>query len=134
MTDKKPKYNKTLIVLRALRYYKVQVIAYRTYKELPLYVANEMLSQLDQATSEVKNQEYLKSYMSIRAYLRLYKDYAYGCFTKNKPRVNPYFYDELNPNSAIMLLINLGLKIVDTNVYVSLRDSRREFKVTKEVA
>lgn len=121
-------------VVYFLEYYKAQVVAYADIKELPNYISNEMLTQLDQAISEVKSKHYTKCYMSIKAYIQLYRNYAGGCYTKNKPRVNRYFYEELNPNSAIMLLLNLGLKIVDTNVNVSLKDSFKEFKVTKRVA
>ena len=68
---------------------------YLRFKELPKYIANEMDKQLSEAIIEVNNDELDKAYASLEVYVKLYTNYKEGVYTINKPRVNPYYYDEL---------------------------------------
>jgi hypothetical protein len=67
-------------------------------------------------------------------YVKLYTNYKEGVYTINKPRVNPYYYDELNSSQVFGYLLQLGLDNVDPMIYVRLLDCGRKFKITKEVA
>jgi len=107
---------------------------YVRFKELPKYIANEMDKQLSEAIIEVNNDELDKAYASLEVYVKLYTNYKEGVYTINKPRVNPYYYDELNSSQIFGYLLQLGLDNVDPMIYVRLLDCGRKFKITKEVA
>ena len=107
---------------------------YLRFKELPKYIANEMDKQLSEAIIEVNNDELDKAYASLEVYVKLYTNYKEGVYTINKPRVNPYYYDELNSSQVFGYLLQLGLDNVDPMIYVRLLDCGRKFKITKEVA
>jgi hypothetical protein len=107
---------------------------YVRFKELPKYIANEMDKQLSEAIIEVNNDELDKAYASLEVYVKLYTNYKEGVYTINKPRVNPYYYDELNSSQVFGYLLQLGLDNVDPMIYVRLLDCGRKFKITKEVA
>jgi hypothetical protein len=106
---------------------------YVRFKELPKYIANEMDKQLSEAIIEVNNDELDKAYASLEVYVKLYTNYKEGVYTINKPRVNPYYYDELNSSQVFGYLLQLGLDNVDPMIYVRLLDCGRKFKITKEV-
>lgn len=106
---------------------------YVRFKELPKYIANEMDKQLSEAIIEVNNDELDKAYASLEVYVKLYTNYKEGVYTINKPRVNPYYYDELNSSQIFGYLLQLGLDNVDPMIYVRLLDCGRKFKITKEV-
>lgn len=107
---------------------------YVRFKELPKYIANEMDKQLSEAIIEVNNDELDKAYASLEVYVKLYTNYKEGVYTINKPRVNPYYYDELNSSQVFGYLLQLGLDNVDPMIYVRLSDCNRKFKITKEVS
>lgn len=107
---------------------------YVRFKELPKYIANEMDKQLSEAIIGVNNDELDKAYASLEVYVKLYTNYKEGVYTINKPRVNPYYYDELNSSQVFGYLLQLGLDNVDPMIYVRLSDCNRKFKITKEVS
>ena len=121
-------------VKELLRSLKNTVQNYVRFKELPKYIANEMDKQLSEAIIEVNNDELDKAYASLEVYVKLYTNYKEGVYTINKPRVNAYYYDELNSSQVFGYLLQLGLDNVDPMIYVRLLDCGRKFKITKEVA
>jgi len=113
---------------------KKTVEAYTTAKELPKYIANELISQLNEAIGYTKSGDYDMAYCSLIAFNTIKENYASGCYSKS-PRLNRYYHFELSTSQEFSFLLALGLKILGGkykhDVNVRLLDCMRKFEVNK---
>lgn len=113
---------------------KKTVEAYTTAKELPKYIANELISQLNEAIGYTESGDYDMAYCSLIAFNTIKENHASGCYSKS-PRVNRYYHFELSTSQEFSFLLALGLKILGGkykhDVNVRLLDCNRKFEVNK---
>ena len=109
---------------------------YVAAKELPKYIANAMIIQLELALEQSLNGFYQDSYASLLAYTKLYSNYAKGHYTINEPRINKWYHSELSISNVYTELLALSMPIHGglLDHYVSVRKTGMKFEITKSVA
>ena len=109
---------------------------YVANKQLPKYIANNMIEQLELALEQSMNGFYQDANASLIAYKKLYSNYADGLYSLNKPSVNKWYFQELCTSDISVQLLVLSMPIhgglLDQNV--SVRKTGRKFEITKRVA